>query len=92
MRGGKNMIENIRKRDGRLVPFETDKIAGAIYKAFEACGGKYELKTAIDIAKMVENKLEKKKSALPTVELVQDTVEEVLIEQGYVRVAINENV
>lgn len=87
MRGGKNMIENIRKRDGRLVPFETDKIAGAIYKAFEACGGKYELKTAIDIAKMVENKLEKKKSALPTVELVQDTVEEVLIEQGYVRVA-----
>ncbi|WP_027089086.1 anaerobic ribonucleoside triphosphate reductase [Thomasclavelia saccharogumia] len=81
------MIENIRKRDGRLVPFETDKIAGAIYKAFEACGGKYELKTAIDIAKMVENKLEKKKSALPTVELVQDTVEEVLIEQGYVRVA-----
>lgn len=87
MRGGKNMIENIRKRDGRLVSFETDKIAGAIYKAFEACGGKYELKTAIDIAKMVENKLEKKKSALPTVELVQDTVEEVLIEQGYVRVA-----
>lgn len=81
------MIENIRKRDGRLVSFETDKIAGAIYKAFEACGGKYELKTAIDIAKMVENKLEKKKSALPTVELVQDTVEEVLIEQGYVRVA-----
>ena len=55
MRGGKNMIENIRKRDGRLVSFETDKIAGAIYKAFEACGGKYELKTAIDIAKMVEN-------------------------------------
>ena len=81
------MIENIRKRDGRLVSFELDKIAGAIYKAFEACGGKYELKTAIKIAKRVEDKLEKKKSALPTVELVQDTVEEVLIEQGYVRVA-----
>lgn len=81
------MIENIRKRDGRLVPFELDKIAGAIYKAFEAGGGKYELKTALDIAKTVETKLEKKKSELPTVELVQDTVEEVLIEQGYVRVA-----
>ncbi len=36
MRGGKHMIENIRKRDGRLVPFELDKIAGAIYKSFEA--------------------------------------------------------
>ncbi len=45
------------------------------------------VKTAIKIAKIVENKLEMKKSALPTVELVQDTVEEVLIEQGYVRVA-----
>ncbi|WP_455683186.1 anaerobic ribonucleoside triphosphate reductase [Thomasclavelia sp.] len=81
------MIENIRKRDGRLVPFELDKIAGAIYKAFEATSDKYELKTAIKIAEIVENKLEMKKSALPTVELVQDTVEEVLIEQGYVRVA-----
>lgn len=87
MRGGKYMIENIRKRDGRLVPFELDKIAGAIYKAFEATSDKYELKTAIKIAEIVENKLEMKKSALPTVELVQDTVEEVLIEQGYVRVA-----
>lgn len=85
--GGKHMIENIRKRDGRLVPFELDKIAGAIYKSFEATSDEYELKTAIKIAEIVENKLEMKKSALPTVELVQDTVEEVLIEQGYVRVA-----
>ena len=41
------MIENIRKRDGRLVPFKLDKIAGAIYKAFEACSSKYELKDSI---------------------------------------------
>ncbi|MBS5587818.1 MAG: anaerobic ribonucleoside triphosphate reductase [[Clostridium] spiroforme] len=81
------MIENIRKRDGRLVPFKLDKIAGAIYKAFQACSSKYELKTALEIAKIVEKNLEKKQSALPTVELVQDTVEEVLIEQGFVRVA-----
>ena len=81
------MIENIRKRDGRLVSFELDKIAGAIYKAFQACSSKYELKTALEIAKIVEKNLEKKQSALPTVELVQDTVEEVLIEQGFVRVA-----
>ncbi len=81
------MIENIRKRDGRLVPFETDKIAGAIYKAFEAGGGKQELTTARKLADQVITKLVDKQSALPTVELVQDTVEEVLIEQGYVRVA-----
>lgn len=81
------MIECIRKRDGRLVSFEVDKIAGAIYKAFQACDKKYELKTAIEVAGVVEKKLEEKQSALPTVELVQDTVEEVLIELGYVRVA-----
>lgn len=81
------MIQNIRKRDGRLVPFEVDKIAGAIYKAFEASGGKHELKTAIKVAEDVEKKLLEKQSELPTVELVQDTVEEVLIEEGYVRVA-----
>lgn len=81
------MIENIRKRDGRLVPFGIDKIAGAIYKAFQACDKRYELKTALEVADIVEKKLEEKQSQLPTVELVQDTVEEVLIEQGYVRVA-----
>lgn len=81
------MIQNIRKRDGRLVPFEVDKIAGAIYKAFEASGGKHELKTALKVAEDVEKKLREKQSELPTVELVQDTVEEVLIEEGYVRVA-----
>ena len=35
----------------------------------------------------VEKRLEEKESTLPTVELVQDTVEEILIEEGYVRVA-----
>ncbi len=81
------MIVNIRKRDGRLVPFEKNKIAGAIFKAFEACGSNQELETAISIATLVEEHLSDKLSVLPTVELVQDTVEEVLIEEGYVRVA-----
>lgn len=81
------MIECIRKRDGRLVAFEVNKIAGAIYKAFQACEKKAELKTALEIANIVQKRLEDKQIALPTVELVQDTVEEVLIELGYVRVA-----
>lgn len=81
------MIECIRKRDGRLVPFEVNKIAGAVYKAFQACDKNSKLETALEVAHVVEKKLEDKQSALPTVELVQDTVEEVLIELGYVRVA-----
>ncbi len=33
-------ISRIKKRDGRIVPFETDKIAQAIFKAAKAVGGK----------------------------------------------------
>ncbi|MDD8049005.1 MAG: anaerobic ribonucleoside-triphosphate reductase [Thomasclavelia sp.] len=81
------MIEYIRKRDGRLVPFEVDKIAGAVYKAFQAVNKEYELKDALEVSDVVVQRLEDKDSALPTVELVQDTVEEVLLEKGYIRVA-----
>ena len=74
------MIKSIRKRDGRLVDFEVDKIAGALYKAFSACFDKVELKKVYAIAHDVEKRLEEKESTLPTVELVQDTVEEIDIQ------------
>ena len=32
------MIDTIVKRDGREMPFESDKIAQAVRKAFEATG------------------------------------------------------
>ncbi len=34
------MISTIRKRDGKLVPYDNYKIANAIFKAAEAVGGK----------------------------------------------------
>ncbi len=45
------MLEFIRKRDGRLVPFEEDKIARAIIKAVEAVGGTDFTKAAISPAR-----------------------------------------
>lgn len=81
------MIQHIRKRDGRMVAFDVNKIAGAIYKSFQATEAKYDLDTAITLANEVEHKLELRHTELPTVELVQDTVEETLIEKGYVRIA-----
>ena len=33
------MITMINKRDGRQVPFNIEKIAGAIYKAAQSVGG-----------------------------------------------------
>ena len=74
------MIKNVRKRDGRLVEFEVDKIAGALYKAFGACYDKVDLKKVYAIAHDVEKRLEDNESTFPT-------VEEILIEEGYVRVA-----
>lgn len=81
------MIQYTRKRDGRMDRFDVNKIAGAIYKAFQATEAKYDLDAAIRLAHVVEQKLEDRHTELPTVELVQDTVEETLIEKGYVRIA-----
>ncbi len=82
------MIKKIIKRDGRVVPFNPEKITNAIYKAMLATG-EQDLKLAKRLSQKVVNKLEKslKKEEIPTVEQVQDIVEQVLIEEGLARVA-----
>jgi ribonucleoside-diphosphate reductase alpha chain len=82
------MISKIVKRDGRVVDFNPEKITNAIWKAMLAVGEK-DRKTAEKLSKKVVEKLEKtlKKSQIPTVEQVQDIVEQVLIEEGLAKVA-----
>jgi len=83
-------IKKIRKRDGRIVPFEKEKITNAIFKAAQAVGG-HDRKLAEELAGKVVAILEKVKKKfpgqIPTVEDVQDTVEKVLIEEGHARTA-----
>ena len=80
------MISTIIKRDGREVEFSIDKIANAVFKAAQSAGGSnYE--RSLEIANHVVKKLEEKGITKPTVEEVQDTVEQVLIEQGHARTA-----
>ncbi len=80
------MIDTIIKRDGRAVPFSIDKIAQAINKAIEACGGgNYE--EALELSQQVVNHIEASGNTRPTVEEIQDTVERVLIESGHARTA-----
>ncbi len=83
------MIETIRKRDGRVVPFDGEKITMAVLRAFEASGSAKGEETARAISETVEKELENNEniSATPSVEEVQDTVERVLIEKGFVRTA-----
>ena len=81
------MITTITKRDGRNVEFDIEKIAGAIKKAFSAttCDKEYEL--CLNLAKEVSDYLENTETLSPTVEQIQDAVEKVLIDHGYVRTA-----
>jgi anaerobic ribonucleoside-triphosphate reductase len=82
------MIDTIRKRDGREVPFTPVKITEAIMKAFQASGSAKTEKTAHELTMQVVAELESSENiGIPTVEEVQDMVERVLIENGFVRTA-----
>src|SRR5881628_3601139 len=77
------LIAKIRKRDGRIVNFESSKISNAIYKALAATGKPdYPLAERLDtkvVQKMVQ---QSEKTGVPSVEDVQDMVESILIEEG----------
>jgi anaerobic ribonucleoside-triphosphate reductase len=82
------MLDTIRKRDGREVPFNPAKITEAIMKAFQASGSAKTEKTAQELTTQVVAELESNENiGIPTVEEVQDMVERVLIENGFVRTA-----
>jgi len=74
-------IESIRKRDGRTEPFESARIRSAILRAMHAVGGKDEDR-AQALAEDVVRRLENKGQERPSVEDVQDVVEQVLVENG----------
>ena len=81
------MITKIRKRDGRLVDYDIGKIENAIAKAMIALGDG-EIKDCKKMAKITElNLVEKFEDKVPSVEDVQDIVENVLMTNGYENVA-----
>lgn len=81
-------ITQIRKRDGRIVPFNMDKITNAIYKAIVATGGR-DRNLADSLSTRVVEILDEKygAEAIPAVEDVQDIVERALVENGQAKVA-----
>lgn len=81
------MINQIIKRDGRIVPFDSEKVANAIFSAAKSLNGKdYEMSKALasDVVHYLENF---ERNFCPTVEHVQDVVERVLIKNGHARTA-----
>jgi len=80
------MIVKIKKRDGRTVTFNIEKIAQAIYKAAESVGGS-DYETALELSGKVVDMLMAKNVITPSVEEIQDCVEKVLIEEGHAATA-----
>jgi len=83
----KKQVTKIKRRDGRIVNFNQEKITEAIYKAVTAVSeedGKLSQKLSNQVVKIINRRFENK---IPTIEEVQDVVEEVLIEADLVEVA-----
>ncbi|MFA6519980.1 MAG: ATP cone domain-containing protein [Candidatus Paceibacterota bacterium] len=89
-------IKTIRRRTGEVVPFELERVAQAIFKAFEVSGEGNEEKAQVVADSVFQTLLDlrndlvsqhKGAKFLPTVELVQDFVEKELMKNGFTETA-----
>ena len=78
----------VRKRDGKIVSFDIEKIKGALKKAFEAEKTNYD-ESVIDLLalKVTADFESKVKNNIVDVETIQDSAETVLALAGYSNVA-----
>ncbi len=78
----------VRKRDGKLEPFDPERITNAIWKAAKAVGGsdrQQAKKLTDDVLAELKNRFGD--DGCPTVEEIQDLVEKMLIENGHAQTA-----
>ncbi|WP_019879065.1 anaerobic ribonucleoside-triphosphate reductase [Succinispira mobilis] len=81
------MLITIKKRDGRVVPFNESKITEAIFKAAKSVGGvdkQLALELTINVLKFIKLQFPDGNCG---VEDIQDAVEKILIESGHARTA-----
>ena len=81
------MIQSIIKRDGRVVLYDQNKIAGAILKALEA-SHEGDATDAAHVANDVQRQLELDfATKAPNIEDIQDAVERTLMNHGFIAAA-----
>ncbi|MCL2402463.1 MAG: anaerobic ribonucleoside triphosphate reductase [Oscillospiraceae bacterium] len=80
-------ITSIKKRDGRVTEFDIGKIAEAIGKAFDATYRTDNEELSAQLAGEVISILEVEGNNSPDVEHIQDIVEKVLMDNGYITTA-----
>ncbi len=76
-------ISNVTKRDGTLAPFDSSKIFGAINKAGTTTGEFGEQESWLLTAQVLKVLKHKFAESLPSIEQIQDVVEQVLISANY---------
>ncbi|NCC51427.1 MAG: response regulator SirA [Spartobacteria bacterium] len=81
-------VKQIIKRDGTVVPYDRDRITTAIFNAATSVGGS-DRETAEYLAKCVEKSLNEIyiDGSTPSVEDIQDVVEEILINKDHATTA-----
>ncbi len=82
-------VTKIKKRDGRIVKFNPDKITEAIWKAAQSVGGQ-DRALAEKVSAQVVSVLQvffKDENEIPAVEQIQDLVEKILIENNHAKTA-----
>lgn len=72
-----------QKRDGQIVMFEKTRIVNAIYKAFEASQEGNKLIAQKMTETIMENILRVHRDVTPTIEDIQDLVEDTLIKNNF---------
>ncbi len=86
-----NNLSVIRKRNGKIVPFDQTKIVQAVSKAFTKVTGSPNLEVAESIREATMQKLQEtykgNEASIPYVEQIQDLVEMSIMEAGYFDVA-----
>ena len=76
-------IESVTKRDGTLAPFDSSKIYNAINKAGTTTGEFGEQESWLLTAQVLKVLKHKFAESLPSIEQIQDIVEQVLISSNY---------
>lgn len=80
-------FEEVTKRDGTLAPFDSTRIYNAILKAGSSTGEFGEQESWLLTAKVLKVMEHKFAESLPTIEQIQDIVEQVLISDNYFQTA-----
>jgi ribonucleoside-triphosphate reductase len=85
----KEKIKKVKKRDGRIVPFDRQKIINAVSKAMKSVNEGDLEKDPIRVAKKGIKELEKRyfPNYIPDIEEIQDVVEEKLILMDFPKTA-----